>query len=246
MGMLTFFVPITRLDEHKRFCQDMMSRPADHARSRQDLGIEKERAFYQRMPDGSTGLVVHLEGRGAEDMMQRIATSESPYDRWFRERVTDVHGIDLRAGIPPLPKFAYVLDTAVAKNQRSLAFAAPIAQDDVDDWWHFTKELRARQPEHKASRERVGITRECVHLGDTPQGPVALVYFEGISSLAKSGLLQQDSAFDRWFTTRINRLHHVDFRMVATQMDNPVALDWSGGKFAPVGVQGSGLTQAAG
>jgi hypothetical protein len=245
MGTVTFLAPITHLDDHKRLCQDMMARPEDHARSRHDLGIDKERAYYQRMPDGSTGLIVHLEGSGAEEMMQHLANSMDPYDRWFRERIADVHGMNLAEGVPPMPKPAVLLDTAASKNQRSTAFAAPLPADEVDDFWHFTKELRARQPEHKASREQAGITRECVHLGETPQGPMVLAYFEGISSLARSGLLQSESAFDRWFFDRVGRLHHVDFRKVAAQMDNTIALDWSGGKFASVGQQTVSLGHTA-
>jgi hypothetical protein len=41
----------------------------------------------------------------AEDVgaaMQAIATSEAPFDRWFRETMEQVHGIDLAdAGPPP-------------------------------------------------------------------------------------------------------------------------------------------------
>ncbi len=29
------------------------------------------------------------------------ATSEEPFDRWFRDHVREVHGVDLTAGFPP-------------------------------------------------------------------------------------------------------------------------------------------------
>lgn len=234
MDMLTFAVPITRLDEHKRFCQDMQGKSADHAKSRRDLGLVKERAFYQRMPDGRMLLVVHVEGPGAEQMMERMVESVSSYDRWFVERVKDVHGIDLREGLPEMPKFAYSLETGAPKSQRSTAFAAPLPPEQVDAWRQFIRECRARQPEHRGSRERVGISLETEHLADTPMGPMVLVYLEGVNDLASSGLLQQDTPFDRWFLGQINRLHGVDFRKMALQMDNAVALDWSDGKFQTV------------
>ncbi len=231
MDMLTFAVPITRLDEHKRFCLDMQARPTDHAKSRRDLGIVMERAFYQRMPDGGTLLVVHVVGPGAEQMMERMVESDSPYDRWFVDRVKDVHGIDVRAGLPAMPKFMYALETAAPKNRRSTAFAAPLPPEQVEPWGQFIRECRARQPEHKGSRERVGISLETVHLADTPMGPLVLIYLEGVNDLASSGLLEQDTPFDRWFVGQISHLHGVDFRKVARQMDNPLALDWSDGKF---------------
>ena len=30
-----------------------------------------------------------------------VATSEDPFDRWCREHVKDVHGIDMAQGFPP-------------------------------------------------------------------------------------------------------------------------------------------------
>lgn len=36
-------------------------------------------------------VVVVFDGPGAEDFLQRMATSEEPFDKWFRERVIEYH-----------------------------------------------------------------------------------------------------------------------------------------------------------
>jgi hypothetical protein len=33
--------------------------------------------------------------------MEGVASSDDPFNQWFRERVEDVHGIDLQSGSPP-------------------------------------------------------------------------------------------------------------------------------------------------
>jgi hypothetical protein len=30
-----------------------------------------------------------------------LATSQEPFDQWFREHIRNVHGMDLAAGFPP-------------------------------------------------------------------------------------------------------------------------------------------------
>ena len=33
--------------------------------------------------------------------MGALATSDEPFDKWFREHIRDVHGMDLTEGFPP-------------------------------------------------------------------------------------------------------------------------------------------------
>jgi len=54
-------------------------------------------------PEGPHGdqAVVHLEAEDLEQAFQGMATSEEPFDRWFRAYVLEVHGLDLAEGFPP-------------------------------------------------------------------------------------------------------------------------------------------------
>ena len=41
-----------------------------------------------------------MEADDVPAAMQALATSDAPFDRWFRELINDVHGIDLTQGGP--------------------------------------------------------------------------------------------------------------------------------------------------
>ena len=75
-------------------------RAADHAESRRRLGITRDAIWIQSGPDGDRA-VVYMEADDIERMFAGLATSDEPFDRWFREHVLDVHGLDVREGFPP-------------------------------------------------------------------------------------------------------------------------------------------------
>jgi hypothetical protein len=56
--------------------------------------------LHQETPDG-TMAVVFSEADDIPASMQALATSDHPFDRWFRELLKEVHGIDLSEGGPP-------------------------------------------------------------------------------------------------------------------------------------------------
>jgi hypothetical protein len=45
--------------------------------------------------------VVVVDAPDIEAAMGALATSDEPFDKWFREHVRDVHGMDLAEGFPP-------------------------------------------------------------------------------------------------------------------------------------------------
>jgi hypothetical protein len=45
--------------------------------------------------------VVVMEADDIGRAMEGVASSDDPFNQWFRERVQDVHGIDLQSGPPP-------------------------------------------------------------------------------------------------------------------------------------------------
>jgi len=42
-----------------------------------------------------------LEADGLQAALAGLATSQDPFDHWFRELTREIHGIDLEQGFPP-------------------------------------------------------------------------------------------------------------------------------------------------
>ena len=101
---LAFAVPILpgRTDADRAAMEACRNgdRKADHAASRVRAGIRRESVWIQSTPDGDVAVVV-LEADDAGAAMGTLATSQEPFDVWFREVLKDVHGIDLSEGFPP-------------------------------------------------------------------------------------------------------------------------------------------------
>jgi hypothetical protein len=68
--------------------------------SRKRLGITREAAWHQETPNG-TAAVVCLEADDLGTAMHGIASSQEPFDVWFRERMAEIHGVDLAEPAPP-------------------------------------------------------------------------------------------------------------------------------------------------
>jgi hypothetical protein len=75
-------------------------RRADFERSRKALGITREAVFIQSTPQGDFA-VVYWEADDVGAAFADMAVSDDPFDRWFRDHVREVHGIDVEDGFPP-------------------------------------------------------------------------------------------------------------------------------------------------
>jgi hypothetical protein len=74
-------------------------RQGDHAASRERAGITRESVWIQSTPAGDMAVVL-LEGDDIGAAMGGFATSQEPFDAWFRDLLMDVHGIDLSGDAP--------------------------------------------------------------------------------------------------------------------------------------------------
>jgi hypothetical protein len=82
-----------------RECQGPRKEEFDSFNER--MGLTLHRAWLTQGPRGPLVMVV-LDGPGADNFMQRMATSHEPFDVWFRERVSEIHGVDFsQAGVVP-------------------------------------------------------------------------------------------------------------------------------------------------
>jgi hypothetical protein len=67
-------------------------RSADHRASRERAGITREAVWIQSTPDGDVAVAV-IESPDIETAMGAPATSDDPFDVWFRGHIMDVHGM---------------------------------------------------------------------------------------------------------------------------------------------------------
>ena len=108
-------------------------------------------------------------------------------------------------------------------------FAAPILPGKTDAWKAATAEiLGARSAEYEESRSRMGITRECVSLQQTPDGDFVIVYLEGEDPDGLVGrYLNSDHPCDRWFPeTVLGGIHGMD-ASEGPPPPNQIYLDWT-------------------
>ena len=73
-------------------------RASDHRASRARHGITREATWIQPTPAGDLAIVL-LESDDLAASLVGIATSDDPFDMWFRTHVMAVHGVDLAAGM---------------------------------------------------------------------------------------------------------------------------------------------------
>jgi hypothetical protein len=95
--MLTLALPIpsSKLEAWRRFCQDLQVtyRKAFEA-SRRRVGITLERYELVQTAFG-TAVVVTVEADDVAAALELLAASEAPFDRWFKEKLSLYHGLDL-------------------------------------------------------------------------------------------------------------------------------------------------------
>ena len=95
----------------------------------------------------------------------------------------------------------------------SIASAFPILPGKREQWKRFSQEMAGpHHSEYKASRSRLGITREVAYFQQTPQGDLAIVYIEA-KNIARvfEGLGSSQEPFDVWFREQVKQIHGVDF-----------------------------------
>ena len=63
-------------------------------------GVTRHAVWHQQTPDGTLAIVL-LEAEDIEAAMQEMASSDDPFDEWFRQQIKEVHGIDIASDPPP-------------------------------------------------------------------------------------------------------------------------------------------------
>ena len=112
--VLTFPIVAGKVEAWRRFCQELSgSRRQMFEASRRNLGMTRERLVLVESAFGSAA-VTTLEAPDVGWMLGQIITSDLPFDRWYREQVRELHGVDLAA------YEHYSQPAALPKNQELL------------------------------------------------------------------------------------------------------------------------------
>jgi hypothetical protein len=99
--------PVPDAAKFWQFCREMTIRYAEHGESRERSGITLERVFY--LHDAKM-VAVYIEGDDPAQAIQKSLGSSAAYDKWFIDQASAVHGIDMRASMPPKPELFYSFD----------------------------------------------------------------------------------------------------------------------------------------
>lgn len=94
MPTLTMTLPLLpgKAEAWHRFCQELNGvRREEYESSRRRLGIEGERLAAVETRLG-TAVLFTIEARDVGQALTRLAASERPFDRWFKEKLREMHG----------------------------------------------------------------------------------------------------------------------------------------------------------
>jgi hypothetical protein len=93
--ILTFPIVAGKVEAWRRFCQEMSGyRRQTYEASRRRLGITRERLALVETAFGSAA-VTTLEANDVGLALGQIIASDLPFDRWYREQVQELHGVNL-------------------------------------------------------------------------------------------------------------------------------------------------------
>jgi hypothetical protein len=93
--VLTFPILAGKVEAWRRFCQELAgSHRQPYEASRQGLGITRERLALVETAFGSIAVTI-LEAPDIDRALGQIISSSLPFDVWYRERLHELHGINL-------------------------------------------------------------------------------------------------------------------------------------------------------
>ena len=103
MPAIAFAMPVLRgkeAQDRQTFEEMEGARREDYEAALREAGITRHTVWHQESPDGTVA-VVYMEADD-ESGVARFVSSDAPLNRWFRDQMRDVHGVDIsQAGPPP-------------------------------------------------------------------------------------------------------------------------------------------------
>ena len=67
-------------------------------------GLTRHASWLAETPSGPVAVALH-EGPGVDDWMPKLVSSQQEFDVWFKNKIIEVHGLDLSQPLPgPMPE----------------------------------------------------------------------------------------------------------------------------------------------
>jgi hypothetical protein len=102
MALMAAPLAADRLDDWEAWIAEITGpRKAEFEDMNDRLGLTTHEAHLQPTPTGDYLVLVVHEGPGGDDFMATVVSSDHEFDRWFAQRVADIHGIDPSGPLPP-------------------------------------------------------------------------------------------------------------------------------------------------
>jgi hypothetical protein len=106
---MTTSIPLERLASWRSAVDEMAGpRRAEFAAARRRQGIDRQIVWVQQTPEGPREILL-IETADPARAFLLMATSQEPFDVWFRQVMVDTFGVDLiqSAGPPPETVFEW-------------------------------------------------------------------------------------------------------------------------------------------
>jgi hypothetical protein len=107
MASLSIAFPIQpdRFEQARRWGREKMGpRKADLTESNQHVGLVRESWHLQQTPNGAV-LILSCEGADLAAMFAAYAAADGPYERWEKQEIQELTGVDLSKPVPgPAPE----------------------------------------------------------------------------------------------------------------------------------------------
>jgi hypothetical protein len=105
MGLVLVPIVPEKLESWKEWINEISTTKIDEFNDfNSRMNLSGHKVWLAQTPGGPMAVVSH-EGPGGDEMMQKLAASDHPFDQWFMERVSEFHGMDFSQPPPgPMPE----------------------------------------------------------------------------------------------------------------------------------------------
>jgi hypothetical protein len=209
MSTIGFIGPVKDVGAARSFATELKgARREEYLAAQKRSGCVRERVFLSETPKGSM-IMAYREAPNAGFQMAQLASSSNSFDKFYRESVAKISGVDLTT-LPPGPPPHLAFEWTNGRRARSCTmFGAPVP--DPAKFWKMCREMSMRSAEHRESREQHGIVLEqAFYLHDAK---MVVVYVEGDDPhTAMERTMKSSSTYDKWFIDQVSAVHGIDFR----------------------------------
>lgn len=193
----------------------MGKRLTEYERSCERIGLAAVKAWVETTNSGDV-LILYFEGEDVGRSLGQLASSKEPFDKWFRDELFDITGVDV--GSEPnrlLYDLVYVSpELEHMSGEGSVATVFPVLPGKLDEWKHWLDTIGSdRLEDYRGYLERYALSRERFFLGKGHKGEnMVILYAEGkepaeaIARFARSG-----EPFDVWMREEMLYLNGIDF-----------------------------------